>query len=347
MNININKKSENLENEILFTSNPKNLDTFYDLTEDSFFEGYIGYSFCVFKSINNILYLIYSNMNYSILFYNLINYNIINEIKNAHTENITNFRHHLDKHNKRDLIMSISSMDNNIKLWNAHNCNCLINIKNVNKNGCIYSGCFLYNNLSIYIITSNNNWIGKTESIKVFDLNGIKIKEINDSISDTFIIESYFDKELSKNYIISGNHGCVKSYDFNNNILYHKYNDDSYKEHLSIIMYNNKLIESSTDGYIRIWNFHSIKLLNIIKIDNIIIYNICLWNSEFLFIGCSDKKIKLLDLQSGKIIKTLIGHNNNVITIQKIYHPKYGECLISNGLCNDQIKIWLNKNIII
>jgi len=43
------------------------------------------------------------------------------------------------------------------------------------------------------------------------------------------------------------------------------------------------------------------------------------------------------------IIKSLIGHNNEVITIKKIIHPLFGECMISQGLEKDQIKLWVNK----
>jgi len=40
---------------------------------------------------------------------------MIKEIKNYHNEYINNFRHYLDKINKRDLIISISPDDSNIR----------------------------------------------------------------------------------------------------------------------------------------------------------------------------------------------------------------------------------------
>ena len=42
------------------------------------------------------------------------------ELKNSHNQYITNFRHYLEEKNKRDLIMSISCQDNNIKIWNVN-----------------------------------------------------------------------------------------------------------------------------------------------------------------------------------------------------------------------------------
>ena len=54
----------------------------------------------------------------------------------------------------------------------------------------------------------------------------------------TYIIDSFFDKKLCKNYIISGCCGYVKSYDFNTNKIYHKYNDNDKIFHNSIIINN-------------------------------------------------------------------------------------------------------------
>ena len=77
-------------------------------------------SFCSFKSINNILYLIYSTSNISIIFYDLMNDQNINQIKKAHKKFITNIRHYLDNYHERDLVITVSLDDNNIKLWNAN-----------------------------------------------------------------------------------------------------------------------------------------------------------------------------------------------------------------------------------
>jgi len=62
--------------------------------------------------------------------------------------------------------------------------------------------------------------------IKVYDFDRNKIKEINNSKDAVYFIDSYYDNKLFKNYIITGNNGYVKSYDYDNNELYHKYGDD-------------------------------------------------------------------------------------------------------------------------
>ena len=136
----------------------------------------------------------------------------------------------------------------------------------------------------------------------------------------------------------------MKSFDYNKNSSYHKYYENYNGAHFSFIIHDKNfvilLIESCEDGYLRIWNFHYGLLLNKIKISKQSLYDICFWNDNTLLIGCQDKKIKILNLKKNKIIKALIGHNNSVITIKKINHIRFGECIISHGFEKDQIKIW-------
>ena len=49
-----------------------------------------------------------------------------------------------------------------------------------------------------------------------------------------------------------------------------------------------------------------------------------------------------MELKDGFISKIFKGHNNSVLTLKKIKHPTYGECMISQGYNVDQIKIWAN-----
>ena len=327
--------------------NPKNIELLSDITKDSYSCTNLDNTYNIFKSLNNKLYLIYTNENKSLICYDLNEQAIIKELKNYHNEYITNIRHYFDEKNKRDLIMSISKQDNNIRIWDIKYWECILNIAQVNNDGYLLSACFLYENNQNYIVTSNCNFDKNSEPIKIFDFNGNKIKEINDSNEETYFIDTYYDDILSINYIITGNKNYVKSYDINKNELYRKYYDKTNGGHGSIIInYNEeiiKLIDSCDDGYIRIWNFHSGSLLNKIKVSNKGLYGICLWNNNYLFVGCSDKTIKLIELHNELIIKSLIGHNDVVLTIKKINHPQYGESLISQGAGDDQIKIWINQ----
>jgi len=326
-----------------FNLNPKNIQYLNDLTSNSYSEYPFDNSFIIFKSINDILLIIFASQNKSIILFNLVNNKIINEIKNAHEYYVTNFRYHCDNVNKRDLIISVSGEDNNLKLWDITNFNCLLNIQKVYKNGYLYSACFLYENNNNYIITSKG--LGDPDSIKIFDFKGNKKGELSNSSGDNIIfIDTYYDTKLSTNFIITGNIGFVKSYIFKEDKVYHKYNDGGNAFHRNINLYENNsklsLLEICCDGNIRIWNFHSGELLKRIKVYDQPLFSICLWNDQYIFVGCEDGAILLIDLNKGCNIKTLIGHEDSVLTIRKLIHPIYGECLISKGVGNEQIKLW-------
>ena len=330
-------------------SNPKDIKLLSNITNESFTEVDLDNTFTVFKSVNDLLYLIYSTKNKSIICHDLVNQRIVKELTKCHDEYITSLTHYLDKIDNKDLVLSLSSNDNNLKLWNVNNWSLLLNINKVNNKGFLYSACFINENENNYIATCNAIKKGEPENIKIFDFNGNKIKEIIKSNKNTLFIDSYYDDILRKNYIVTGNADHVKSYDFKKNEVYHKYHEkNNNKCHCSLIIKANeeiiKLLESSADGYIRIWNFHSAILINKIKIDNILLYGLCLWNNNYLFVGTEDKMIKLIDLNNGIIINSFSGHKNAVLTIKKLIHPQYGEWLISQGLKDDNIKIWSNKN---
>ena len=158
------------------------------------------------------------------------------------------------------------------------------------------------------------------------------------------------DNKSSKSYIITCNRGCLISYDYNKSKIYHKYKDaQNNKIYKKFIIYYKEniinLLVSSYDGNIRIWNFDSCELLDIIKVYKAKLYDICIWNDENLFVGCENGGIKLIDINKKKICKELnkdlIGLNYGVASINKVILPQYGECLISQSA--NQITLWTNK----
>ena len=319
---------------------------------------FLNNNFIIFNSIYDILYLIYINSRNSIIAYNLVDNKIINEIKNAHLENILNFRHYLDEINKRDLIISVS--DNNIILWNANNWECMLDINNIYKNGKIFSACFLNDNKNTYIISSNHNY-KLSEPIKIFDFNGCEIKEINDSKKNTIFIDTYYDKSNLNTYIISANDGFIDLYNYKNNTIFNTYDynydinfiEEYYNLCCNTIINNNLdlgnkevLIASCIDGYIRIWDFYSANFIKKIKcLNNISFTGICLWNSEYIISGCSDGSIKLIDLKNKAIISKYnydIKNIKEIISVSKFIHPKFGQCLISQD-STGQIIILINN----
>ena len=324
---------------------PKKINFLADLTNDSYSHWGIDNTFSCFKTVDNKTYLVYSTEDFSILCCDLDENKMIKEISKAHDEFfITNFRHFFDKIKNRDLLLSISADNRNLKIWEIDNWECIINISNVYKEGYLYSAICLTEENKNYIITCNS--AQNSESINIYDFYGIKIKEINSSNEDTYFIDSYYDIQLDKNFILTGNIGCVKSYDFKNNILYNKYSEPgNLKGHDSIVINNNneiiKLIESCGDGFVRIWKFHSGEMIGKVSTGKNELRGICLWNNGYVFVACVDYSIKLVDIENEIVVKSLNRCNNEVCTVKKIYIAQYGgECLISQEWENDSIKIW-------
>ena len=340
--ISISLINENINNELKLSQNYEII----NLTEDSYAHSEscldrLDNTFITFKSIDGIYYIIYANINKSIISYDLIDNKKINEIKKAHNNYITNFRYYFDEFNKRDLMISISNKDSNVKIWNINNWSCINDIKNVYNSNILLSACFLNDINEIFIATSSYS----ESIIKVFALNGTK-KTINFIHNNIFMIDNFYDKKLNKNFLIIGCEGIVESFDYHNNCRYKIYSNKDVAAHYNLIInYKEEviqIIESNSDGLIKIWDFHSAKLLMKINIDSIRLYGFCLWNKKYLFVGCLDETIRLIDIENGKIIQSLYGQESIPLTIKKINHPKYGESLISQGNLNDQIKLWIN-----
>ena len=356
----INKDIDNNNYEI----SPNLINSSITLIKEAYGYYEMDNTFIVFNSYNDISHIIYVKENNSIINYNLIQQNIIAEIKNAHEKIITNFNHYFDDFNKKDIIMSISAEDCNIKLWNLSTWENILFLKNIYLSGCLFSACFITDNLCNYInynysLNYNccNNYIVTSNCsdfsglIKIYNFNGDLIKEIEDSNDETYFIDSLYDNKSNKIYIITGNKGYVKSYDYYNNKLYQKYYDsDLSKSHDSVVVSEDKnndeyskLIDSCQNGFISIWNFHTGLLLHKINIGYNYLEGICLWNENYLFVGGGDNSIKLIEIKNGLIIKSLTGHKENVLSIKKIKHKIYKECLVSQG--NDgNIKLWIYKN---
>ena len=103
------------------------------------------------------------------------------------------------------------------------------------------------------------------------------------------------------------------------------------------------LIESDGNGNIRMWDFHTAQLLKcIIWQHSLNLRGICLWNDKYLFASGNDYQVKLFDLEEGKFVKSFKGHTSTVCTIEKIMHPKYGGCMISQAL-DGKLKLWAPK----
>ena len=123
-------------------------------------------AFCIFESINNILYLVYYDYKETLCFYNILDDKIIFKIKlkkNGKKFFIVKIKHYLDNNNKRDLLLTIIKRE--IKIWNINNFECVFNLS---------KDCFLFHNLSACLLFDKNEiyiiiYITEMHGIQVYE----------------------------------------------------------------------------------------------------------------------------------------------------------------------------------
>ena len=341
VNKNKNSKKNLIENKNN-DSYPENLDHIDTLVLYSYCDYYLDNTISLFKSINNILYLIYSDEEKSIISFDIVKNQILNEVKNAHKKDISNFRYFLDNINKIEIIMSLSSDDNCIKLWNIKNWECLLELKG--KNDCfLYSACLITDNNENYIITTD--LYSFSGAIKAYDFKGNIVKTIKDSNGRKLIIINYYDYNTNKNYIISGFKGYLKSFDFKENKLYHKYKIKCDNGMINSLIINDKkniiqIIESNENNLLKVWDFHTGELSDVFYLYGGTI-GLCLWDDEYLLVGCRDT-IQLLNIVKGKRTKVFYESDDEILCIKKFVHPIYGKCFIAKS-SDGRIRLYGNK----
>ena len=270
---------------------------------------------------------------------------LIKQIKDAHNEDIHSCRHFVDIKNNKDLLIT-TSYDKSVKVWDIENLDKpLIDIQNAHSNGYIFTSCILSHPKmdSNYIISGADD-----ESIKIFDFTG-KFLDKSIKVSDYVnLLDVYYYKREKKFCIINANSHDIRIYNFDDLKVYKTYIEKYASSHAHVAIYENEkedqvhLIDSDMKGFIHIWDFETEECIKTIFMQTII-NGICLWNEELIACTGRDKKIKMVNLKEGKIVRLITGHEKETISVQKVKNEKYGECLVSHGK-DGLIKIWAFLN---
>ena len=300
--------------------------------------------FCAFKSFLGEALIVWGSSSNNIEYYDCEKEKIVKTFHQAHSQTVFSCRHYPYVKKRIDYIIT-SSYDRTVKLWDYNQNSYDLCISNAHGGYYIYSVSILFNiqEDKNYVITSSSN-----EKMKVWDFKGKYIRNFGQDSESTYFIDVYYNKMKKQYYIINANSVDVKSYEFDTGNLYHKYKGIPQTWHMSAVINETKqgqlLIESDGTGRIRIWDFNTANLLkNIASTYSLNLRGICLWNDRYLFAAGNDYQVKLFDLEEGKFIKSFKGHSSTVCTIEKIKHPKYGGCLVSQGL-DGKLKLWAPKD---
>ena len=312
----------------------------YDIINDSYCPIEIENSITVFESAKKIPFIIYATKDKSIISYNLKNKKIENKIPNAHNEFISNFIYCNNLNIRKELVMSISYKDTNLKIWDFYNWQCFIDIKNVYSHGYLYSACFLNKPNNFYFVTTNWEDSKFADSIRVYDYEKNIIKTINSSEYNAFLIKVLYNYD--ETYFITCNEENIKSYNYNKNEFLHKYNDNyCYCKFLGFLIFisSKRLFGSCHDKIVRVWDFFNGKMIYKVKIQSNILKGIRLAKERNMLIGYNNNEIQLIDMKDYKAVKILYHNKAQICSIRKIYFNDYRSCLFTQGFDN-HIIMW-------
>ena len=252
-------------------------------------------------------------------------------------------RHYLVS--KVDYLLSCS-MDRTIKLWNLNSLLCEVTVGNGYKSTFLFSSHIMQVNKTNYIITS----VADPEPIKVYGFNGNIYKTITNGKDKVAFVDSWKNTSISneESYIISCNNNDVKMFNFFNGKLFKTFQQKNceaswhYSAFVAETELKSLLFESDNKGFIRIWDILSGVLNKSIKTPDCIV-GILLWNENYVLGACKGG-IRIIDLKSDTIVKTLGGKDNFLYgTLVKFIHSDLGECLMTScggGYKENKISLW-------
>ena len=217
-----------------------------------------------------------------------------------------------------------------------------------------------YNNKN-YIITSAYEIGSEGYEILFYDIglenkNKQDIQKLNNSKDNTNILSTYYENYDDNfiPYILAGNYGNVKIFDFSTKSLLHTYNENGKQiNYLSIIINLNKnndknVIATGADGFLRIWDINSTNLIHKIFCEKEKwLIGLCQLNSQYILAACADGNLKEFDLFSNTFVKSLEGNNNNDIITDSLYSVKKyeieGKIYLATHSKKGNLQLWENE----
>ena len=317
------------------------------------FEIYISYK-------NNKEYLASpDNNNYNINIISLINNKLENKLQ-GHNNKVRTIRYFIEDNNKKSVENEylISADDDHIVIiWDLLD-NYEIKQKiDTNYEDDIYS-CLIFFNKNIenadelnYIVTSTYSTSNDIQSsaTKIYSLESGQylffIKESN--FDNIYYLLLWHNNQNNKNYLIQFSYKKILINYLNqksSNELYAKLVQEPENEHYSGFIFNKNnsdfLCSSSYNGFIHIWDLYKKTIVKTID-TKCILCHIIPWNEKYAIAAdFENKSFIVIDMVEKKIYNDYnIEHTLEVKCVKKLFHPSFGECLLTAGRDNI-IKLW-------
>ena len=302
-------------------------------------------------------YIVSPNINYNLDIFNLLDNKKILSLE-GHKNRISTVRYFI---NNKDNIEYLISADKNkiVIIWDITN-NYDIKYKietGYEKN--IYSCLLLFpnkeNNIKDevddgYIITSTNsiNDDNSCSATKIYSFNnGTLVRYIHNSNNyKVWYLLYWYNKNENKYYIIEFANKKIIINDLLENEVYCELIQEPEHNHYSGFIYNRDdidyLCSSSQNGFINIWDLYNKNIFKIINTNKCQLFHIIEWDNKYIIVVDScNISFKIIDMQIYKVISEIKGqHIEYAISVKKIYHPIYGNSLLSVAI-DKTIKLWI------
>ena len=303
--------------------------------------------FCAFVTNDKNSYISWTNTANTVDVYSLNKSKITQQMK-GHSQHIYIVRHFYNKKTNQDFLLS-TSYDKKAIVWKYDNSkqefSAFLSINT------LHSGLYLYSGLILFDYNSEKPFVDSSfvvtsvphEQHKVFNLKGTMLRNIGNKADYTYFINSYFDSKKNAFYIINANSQDVKILDFKDGSTVKIFKDDSSTWHMSAFINDidnvTYLFETDGNGNLRIWDFEKITIHKKVSCSGCSLRGIIQWNEKYIVAASSDKSFKVINLDSNTLEHSQVVHDNVLCSVQKILHPKLGECLITCAI-DGKLKIY-------
>ena len=291
-----------------------------------------------------------NNNNYKLDVISLLENKITVSLK-GHNNHIRTIRYFINNINSDEYLISADN-DIIVIIWEiTYNFNIKFKI-NTNYADNIYSCLLLFDliNENSYIVTSSYAQLDDNEksATKLYSLDNAQlVKYISRSNKNAiYYLLSWYNKNNNKYYIIQFTFKAILINSVIDDELYCELIQEPEDNHLSGFIYNlddntDYLCSSSYNGYINLWDLFNKSIYKVINTNDCVLSNIIQWNNKYIIVADYDNKsFKIVDIEKGQIVKEITGqHTDKVPCVKKIYHPLYGESLLTAGQDNT-IKLW-------
>ena len=268
---------------------------------------------------------------------------------NGHEDNVTVVRYFINNKDNNEYLISADS-NYIVIIWDITD---NYNIKhkfNTNYNGEIYSCLLVFpNNIDDNFIITSTCHISKNNdnsATKIYSLENGKFFKYLDNTNNKriYYLLSWHNKTNDKYYIIELAYGKIIINNLLEEEIYSELmhqTEDSYNSGFLFSKEKNDYLGTSSEkGLIIIWDLYKKNILKTINIKNSFLYYIIQWNSKYIIVAdYKNGSFKIINLENENISDINEKNNGALVCIKKIYHPKYGESLLTAGE-NKTIRLW-------